>query len=251
MNRASTSALLAIALLPVAGAAQSLMPDLDRPVWGPRMRITPFIGQAPAVSRLERWTVTGPGGGFSTDFDVELGSGPVAGLSLEVLAVDRFAFIGSVAMISRSRTREYSTADAEFYNHEGSNFLMAKGALAVRLREAISELQVHSLTATVFAGPAWIREMPKDDPFADPIVLEPLNHWAVNFGANAEIPLGWNSLAIQAGLEDYYTWWNKAEFALRNDAFNQATFGTTTHSLVDADPSHMWLFRAGLSFRLQ
>ena len=250
MNRAVYSAILAIALLPGFGFAQSFMPDMDRAAWGPRVRITPFVGQAPAVSRLERWTVSGPGGTAATNFDVELGSGPVAGLAIEVLAVDRFAFIGSIAMVSRGRTSEYSTADAEFFEHEGSNFLFAKGAVAIRLREEISELQVRSLTATVFAGPAYIREMPKDDPFADPILLDAMTHWGVNFGANAEIPLGWNSLAVQAGLEDYYTWWNKTEFGRRNDAIFAAN-GFDTSSIVDADPSHMWLFRAGLSFRFQ
>lgn len=250
MKRAVWCALVATVLLPGAALAQSLMPDLDRPLWGPRIRITPFVGQSPAVSRLERWTVTGPGGTTATDFDVELGSGPAAGLSVEVLAVERFAFIGSFAMISRSRTREYSTADAEFYRHEGSTFLLAKGAVAVRLREQISELQVRTLTATAFAGPAFIREIPKDDPFANPILLDPMTHWGVNFGVNAEIPLGWNSLSIQAGAEDFYTWWNKAEFGRRNDAiFAENGFDTT--SLVEADPSHMWIFRAGLSFRVQ
>jgi hypothetical protein len=92
--------------------------------------------------------------------------------------------------------------------------------------------------------------MPKHDPFSNPILLDPLTHWGVNFGANAEIPLGWNSLAVQAGIEDYYTWWNKAEFGRRNDAIFRVN-GFTTSSIVAADPSHMWMFRAGLSFRLQ
>ena len=56
MNRAVNFAILAIALLPGFGFAQSFMPDMDRAAWGPRVRITPFVGQAPAVSRLERWT---------------------------------------------------------------------------------------------------------------------------------------------------------------------------------------------------
>lgn len=250
MNRAVTSAIVAIATLPAFGFAQSLMPDVDRLAWGPRVRITPFVGQAPAASRLERWTVSGPGGTIVTNFNVELADGPVAGLAVEVLAIDRFAFMGSFAMVSRGRTTEYSTAASEFYEHEGSNFLLAKGAVAVRLREEVSELQVRSLTATVFAGPAYIREMPKDDPFADPVLLDGMTHWAVNFGANAELPLGWNSLAIQFGVEDYYTWWNNTEFGRRNDAIFAAN-GFSTSSIVESDPSHMWLFRAGLSFRMQ
>jgi hypothetical protein len=243
---------MATAFLPGIGAAQSFMPGLDRPAFGPRIRITPFVGQAPAVSRLERWTVTGLGlQGRINDYDVELGSGPAAGVSLEVLAMDRFAFVGSVAMVSRGRTREYSSAEAVFHSYGGSNFLFAKGALAVRLNEEVSELQVHSLTATVFAGPAWIREMPKDDSATPAMLLDPLTHWAINFGANAEIPLGWNSFSLQAGVEDYYTWWNNAEVGSRNDAYNRTVNGLATRTIVEADPSHMWLFRVGMSFRLQ
>jgi len=251
MKRAFLAAVMATAFLPGIGAAQSLMPDLDRPVFGPRIRISPFVGQAPAVSRLERWTVTGLGlQGSINDYDVELASGPAAGVSLEVLAVDRIAFLGSVAVVSRGRTREYSDVEGVFHSYGGSNFLFAKGALALRLNEQVSELQVHSVTATVFAGPAWIRELPKDDLGTPAILLDPLTHWAVNFGANAEIPLGWDAFSLQAGVEDYYTWWNNAEVGIRNDIYNRTFNGLTSSTIVEADPSHMWLFRVGMSFRL-
>ena len=251
MKRIFLSAMMAIAFLPGIGAAQSFMPDLGRPAYGPRIRITPFIGQAPSLSRLERWTVTGIGlpGGVN-DYDVELASGPAAGVSLEVLVIDRLAFIGSVALVSRGGTREYSSTDAVFYNYGGSNFLLAKGAVALRLNEQVSDLQVHSLTATIFAGPAYIREMPKSDASTPDMLQAAMVHWAVNVGANAEIPLGWDALSLQGGVEDYYTWWNNAEVARRNDAYNRTVNGLTTSTVVEADPSHMWLFRVGLSFRL-
>ncbi len=246
MKRAFSAATMAIVLLPGMGVAQSFLPDLGGSATGPRIRVTPFIGQAPSVSRLERWTFTSQGATTSTDIDVKLGSGAAAGLALEVRAVDRLAIIGSAALISRGPTTEHSMSDGQLVTHVGSDFLLAKGALALRLREEVSELQVHSVTATLFAGPAFIREMPKADPSLDAPLLDPLTHWAVNFGANAEIPLGWNSLAIQAGVEDYYTLWNKTEFARRYDVIYQANGFS-----VDADPSHMWLFRAGLSLRLR
>lgn len=245
MKRAFGSALMAIALLPGFGVAQSFLPDLNRSASGPRIRVTPFIGQAPSVNRLERWTFTWQGATSSTDIDVKLGGGAAAGLALEIRAVDRLALIGSAVLISRSPTTENSTDDG-LVTHEGSDFLLAKGALAIRLTEEVSELQVHSLSATLFAGPAFIREMPKADPSLDAPLLDPLTHWAVNFGANAEIPLGWNSLAVQAGVEDYYTLWNKTEFARRYDVIYQES-----GFAVDADPSHMWLFRVGLSLGLR
>jgi len=248
MKRPLFSAMMAIAFLPGICAAQSFAPGLGRPAHGPRIRITPFLGQAPSVSRLERWTVTGVGVTSNVnDYDVKLASGPAAGASLEVLAVDRVALIGSVALVSRGRTSEYSGAAS--YSYDGSNFLFAKGAIALRLNEQDSELQVHSLTATLFAGPAYIREMPKHDSTTSALLLAPLTHWAVNFGANAEIPLGWDSFSLQAGVEDYYTWWNNGEVARRNDAYNRTVNGLTTSTVVEADPSHMWLFRIGFSIQ--
>jgi len=245
MKRAVLAALVAVTALPVSGHSQGVSSTLDRPVWGPRVRFTPFVGVAPAVTRLERWTVVLNGQAAVSDYDVELASGWGAGASIEVLAVERFAFIASGAYLSRGRTTEFSSDLDDYIEHEGSNFIMARGAIAVRLREELSDLQLRTLTATLFAGPAWVREMPKDDPFAPAVLQDPLSYWGVNFGADAEIPLGWNALSIQAGVEDYYVFWDTDAFAARNDA----ALGNGARSVVETDPSHMWMFRVGLTMR--
>ncbi|MCI0436734.1 MAG: hypothetical protein L0271_24310 [Gemmatimonadetes bacterium] len=245
MKRVVLAALVAVAALPLVAHSQTVSSTLDRPVWGPRIRFTPFVGVAPAVTRTERWTVVLNGQAAVSDYDVELASGWGAGASLEVLAVERFAFIASGAYVSRGRTTEFSSELEDYLKHEGSNFILAKAGVAVRLREEVSELQLRSLTATVFAGPAWVREMPKDDPFAPPALQDALSYWGFNFGADAEIPLGWRSLSIQGGVEDFYVFWDDDEFAARNDA----ALGSGAQSVVDTDPSHMWVFRIGLTFK--
>ncbi len=242
MKRAVFAALVAVVTLPVAGQSQ-MSGTLDRPMWGPRVRVTPFVGVAPAVQRTERWTIALNGQAAVSDYDVELASGWGAGASVEVLAVERFAFIASGAFFSRGRTTEFSSDLDDYFEHEGSNFIMAKAAVAVRLREQVSEMQMRTLTATLFAGPAWVREMPKDDPFAPAALQDAVSHWGVAFGADAEIPLGWRALSIQAGIEDNLVWWNADEFAARNDR----ALANGSRSVLDTDPSHMWTFRLGLT----
>lgn len=250
MKRPTLAALAAAILFPGSLFAQN--PALiDRPAWGPRLLITPFAGFAPAVSRLERWNVQSPGGSAAQNYDVELGTGMAAGVSMEFKLIDRFVLIGSGTFVTRGKTRETAQdAGGVRFEHQGSNFIFAKAALAIRLREAISELQVHELSGSIFVGPAFVRETPKSDVNADDALLEPLNHYGVNFGVDAQIPLPYDRLSFQFGLEDTYLWWNTDELARRNDAVF-AHAGMQTVSRLEADPSHNFILRAGLSFALR
>ena len=248
MKRAAFSVLAFLAVVPSAVSAQGAV--TSEPVWGPRIRLTPFVGQAPTVSRNERWTVASGGQFQFSEFDVDFGSGPALGASLELLVMDRFAVIGSGMFIARGQTREFSFTEGEFFMSEGSNFLVGKVAAALRLREAMSEMQLRRLTATIFAGPAIVREMPKGDPSLPPALGESVTHWGANVGLDAEVPMGDGPLAIQLGFEDFYTFWNSGELASRNDrALGEA--GLTTESALETDQSHMILIRAGLSIRFR
>ncbi|MGH7500728.1 MAG: hypothetical protein ACREL7_03120 [Longimicrobiales bacterium] len=247
MKRAIFAAAAALITLPAASSAQAVASTMDVPVWGPRIRITPFVGHAASVSRTERWTFD-IGGQLSTArYDVDIAPGWAGGASIEIQVADALAFIGEGLYVTRGRTLEESPDVGDRFEHEGSNFVLAKGALALRLRERTSELQMRTLTATVFAGPAWIHEMPKDDATSDPILLESQNYWAVNFGVNAQLPIGWEGVLLQGGVEDFLVWWNNDELAARNDAL----LGPGATSVVETDPSHMWIFRVGLAFAMQ
>jgi len=249
MKRVVLAAMTAAVLVPCSGSAQNFV-DLDRQAWGPRIRVTPFAGLVAAASRTERWTVTNGGDIASADFDVDLAAGPAAGLTVDMQVFERFAVAVSGVLVSRGRTVEHATGDGDLFEHEGSSFLFTRAAIVMRLREEVSELQVHSLTGTLFAGPAWIREMPKKDPFADPVALESLDHKGFGFGFDAEIPLPWDQLSFTAGAEDYLIWWNMAEFGRRNDLL-WAAEGIQTRSFVESGPSHNLLFHAGVSLRFR
>ncbi len=248
MKRAAFTVLAILAAAPSIGSAQGVLSS--EPVWGARVRVTPFVGQAPSVSRSERWVVLTGGDISFGEFDVDLASGPALGASVDARLVERIGLIGSVTYISRGQTREFSFLDGEFFVSEGSTFLTGKLALALRLREAESDLQLRRLTATVFAGPALVRESPSSDPSVNPALRGSLNHWAANFGVDGEIPMGDGRLALQLGLEDYYTFWNTTEIARRNDrVFAQS--GLTTQSTLESNASHQLLIRLGLSVRFQ
>lgn len=248
MKRAVLVALLAAVALPVGAAAQ--MGADDPSVWGPRFRFTPFVGQSPTVSRTERWTTLfAQGGPGAANLDVDLGAGPAAGAVFEVRLRDRFSVMASGTYFSRGRTREVSLGGGDIFESPGSKFIVAKAALAMRLREPISELQFRQLSASVFAGPAYIHERPRGDLFSDPLFTEPLGHWGAAFGLEAEIPLGSPSLALQAGFEDVVVWWNTDELAQRADAYS-AGDGFSTSTVIRTDPSHMLLFRVGVSLRV-
>lgn len=248
MKRAVLLSLL-ITLCPGAVTAQDMF-EFDKPVWGPRFRVTPFVGFAATTRRLEQWTVTGNGNSVTPAFDVEMASGPAAGLAVEVQVIERFAVAASGALVSRGRTVEHVVDDSQMFEHEGSDFLFLKAAGVLRLREQTSQVQVHTLSGSIFLGPALVREMPKDDPFAPAVLLEPLDHWGLNLGFDAEVPLPWDRLSFVGGIEDFVVWWNTAEFARRNDAIF-ASNGVETVSFVESDPSHNLLFRAGLSLRFR
>lgn len=243
MKRAALVVLALAAAVPATASAQGVV--TDEPLWGPRVRLTPFVGVAPGASRIERWTANLGGQVRHDEYDVDLGAGPAAGLGVEIQVVERFAVIGAGYFVSRGDTRVYSRTASEYIITGGSDFLMAKLAAALRLREAVSEMQLRRLTATAFAGPAFIREMP-DDPRGGAFD-ESLSHWAVNFGFDAEVPIGSGSVALQLGAEDFLTFWNSDEIAARADAAN----GNTTESSLDADLSNMFVFRVGLTLRFR
>jgi hypothetical protein len=246
MTRAVIVAFAAAAILPVAASAQ--YGTVDGPVWGERVRLTPWAGISPRVSRSESWTTELDGEIYTYDVKTDLDAGPAAGAEVEVLFYDRFSIIGGGALIARGETFEVHPYTGERIVRQGADYIVAKLGLAMRLREEVTDLQLRQLTATLFAAPAFIREQPKDD--ATYTSLDPMNMLGANVGITAQIPLGLGGLAIQLGVEDFLVFWDDAEIAQRLDAVFLDQ-GELAESRVSSDISHMLMLRAGLSFRFR
>jgi hypothetical protein len=249
MSRALWVALIAAAVLPASVSAQyGTVPD--GPIWGERLRVTPFAGVAPRVTRNESLSVLLNGTSYDFALSSDLGAGPAVGAEIEYRLYERFSIIGGGLLIARGEVFETDQSTGEFLARPGSDFLIAKLGLAVRLREAVSDLQLRNLTATAFAAPAFIREVPGTDLLLPAGAVEAMNSLGVNVGVNASIPLPWQSVAVQLGFEDFMVFWNEGALASRNDAI-LADAGLLTETRVQADLSHMVLFRAGVTWRIR
>jgi hypothetical protein len=248
MSRALIVALAAAALLPVATSAQYGTVQ-DGPVWGERVRVTPFAGVAPRLTRTENLHVMVGGLPLTSELESDLAAGPAGGAEVEVRVLGRFSVVGSALMIGRGEAVGRDPVTGEYYARAGSDFLVGKLGVAMRLREQVSDLQLRTVTATVFAAPAFIREMPASDARLGE-TPEAVNMLGANFGVNAEVPFAGSRFAVQLGLEDFLVFWNEGALARRTDAaFARA--GYVAESTVDAGFSHMPLLRAGVSLRLR
>ncbi len=248
MMRPVLAVAAATLFIPLTASAQ-LMPLQDEQPWGARVRITPFVGLAPAVTRVERYLVDLDGLLSEGAYETDLGSGSAAGAQIEIRAMDRFSLILGGTYIHRGETVEFAEQTGTFTRRNGSDFLMARAGLAMRLKEGVSEMQLRQLTASLFVAPTYIREMPRPDARVESILLEDISTWGVTFGLDAEVPLGSERLAAQVGIEDALTFWNEDELAARNDALF-ALGGLDSVTEVETELTHQWLIRVGLTFRV-
>lgn len=235
-----------VAALPATAVAQAT-PLLDPPEWGPRIRATPFVGFGAAFRSQGSLSVITGDQLFSDSYDFEYGSGPVTGVNLEVRAHRRFSALASVAWSRRGETR-FETIDG-IATDVGSDFWMARVAPAIRLREREAELQFRNLSALLFAGPAVIREQPELNLRSAPEWRDPVTHWGVNFGAEAELPLANDRLAFTAALEDYLIFWDAEAVERHLRRSYQAKHGAGAVAEADPNLSNLVVLRIGLTFR--
>ena len=247
-RRVALCALAAAMLLPAAAGAQNLYVDTES-VWGPKLRVTPFVGWAPGLTRTENWTVFTDQAVASEAIDNVLDPGLATGLTAEYRVWERFSVIGGGVYITRGDTESYISTEPVGFLQEGSNFLFLKLGAAMALREPTSDLQLRPLRASIFIAPTYMREMPREDLFVDEIFLNPTNSFGINFGFDGEMIVN-DRLSVQAALEDYVTGWDDDELGLRADAY-YAQNGFTTATIVDSGTSHQWLIRLGLGVTLR
>jgi hypothetical protein len=154
-----------------------------------------------------------------------------------------------LAWSSRGRTTSRDD-DGFLFEEPGSDFWIAKVGALMRFRED-SDLQLRRLNAAVFAGPAFLREQPETSIFSSSEFDSGRNHWGVSFGAEGEMPFPNKMFALHAAFEDIVIFWSESALQDRMAGSIRQGFGDTAVAEVDADHSHMFILRVGLSVRFR
>lgn len=252
--RRSALLLVTALLLVPAGADAQLMPLQDDPAWGPKLRITPYIGWAPEVDRGETWMVVRQDGQVVfAEVDATLSGGPVAGITLEYAFHDRWNLLLGGAYMSRDiggfvldTAVARALSDTMIQSFTSSKGVLAKAGVSLQLHDRDANLKLRRLGASLFVAPFYMLDMPDEVAgFEDEEIFDTSNQFGINFGATGELPFANDRFAFQLGFEDYLTFWS-------DDVLSRWTaFRYGTGALSEADPSHQWVARAGLSYRLR
>jgi hypothetical protein len=250
MSRHWLIAVAAFATLPAIASAQA--PRALDDGWGPMLRATPFIGWSPSFNSSGNLAIFTGGVNpriESATYSYDYAYGPITGVNFEARAHNQFSGVGQIAWSSRSRTTALDEDGFEF-EEPGSDFWFVKVGGLMRFRED-SELQLRRLNAAIFAGPAFIREVPDVSILSGSSFTKARNHWGFNFGAEAEMPLSNRMLAFQAAFEDNMIWWDEIAVQQRLAANIRNSYGSEAVAEVDSDLSHMFVLRLGLSVRFR
>jgi hypothetical protein len=240
MARHLLAALVLLVVLPEASSAQVI----QQPAEAPRLRITPFVGWAPVLRRVEErasFSIMGPS---SDHVVVEHASGVALGLSTEHRITPQLALSLGGGITLRGLAEHYSTVTDEAWVDRGSHFAFARAVAQFRLQETVTDLQMRSVNAALFAGPAFMRELPSTD--ANRGDGQGMNLFGVALGATTEVPVAGLGVTLHFGAEDTIFWWDNTELARRADVYNE-TFGVVTQTAVATGASHQWILRAGFS----
>lgn len=243
MKRHLVFALATLLVLPRLGQAQN---DQD---WGPKFRVTPWVGVSPGINQNGIATVFANGATTAHEYRLEMSSSVPVGVNVDYRFWKRFAVVGGGMWSSRGDDRLIDFEDELIYRTTGSNLWMAKLGGAVHLREEQDEMQLRHLNASVFIAPAFIHDAPKDNLAIPSISQTSVNSWGLNIGAEGELPLSDTRFAFQVGLEDWIMWWDEAKYSARVQAYLQQGVANLSAVALEAEKTHLWVGRIGLSYR--
>ncbi|HEX6560036.1 MAG TPA: hypothetical protein VF021_11255 [Longimicrobiales bacterium] len=243
MKRHCVIALAALMVIPCLARAQS---GAD---WGPRFRITPFVGISP-VAHQDGIAFTSSAGVITRrPYRFELDSSLPLGVNAEYHVWNRFSIIGEGVWSSRSSATLEDVQAATIDTVTGTNLWMAKVAAALRLREDNPDMQLNRMNGSIFVGPAYIRDAPKVEFNTPALSQSAVSQFGLNMGADAELPLANNRLALQLGFEDYMIFWDEAGYSTRLQGFFQQGNPSIDGAAIDADNTNVWIARVGVTFR--
>lgn len=245
MKRHWVYALATLFALPCAAQAQG------DPGWGPLLRISPYVAVSPGFSQEGFATVFTNSSLGEVEYEIEHGSSLGFGLNAEYRVWNRFGVVVGGMWSSRGEGRLIDWTEEEVREFEGTTMWMGKAGLVMHLREVRPDLQLRRLNASIYVAPALIHDAPKSSPLTPMAATKSVNHWGLNLGAEAELPLANQRLAFTAGFEDWIIMWDEAKYSDRVEAyFRQRSGASDADVAVDPDNSHLVIFRLGLTYRL-
>ncbi|MGH7460759.1 MAG: hypothetical protein ACREMA_06990, partial [Longimicrobiales bacterium] len=219
--------------------------------WGPGVRITPYLGVSPGFSSGGPAVISRNGSTVAVldDFDFAFDGGPVAGLNIEVRVCGRHSIVGALAVTTRGET---VFDDADIFDEDrfvagGGNLFMAKLVGQIRFRQEHPRRHIWRVNSALFLGPALVRDDPEDDLLGSDD--DSSTHFAINFGAEGELPLGGRHWSITAAFEDYVMFWDGDALERRLLVRARREFGPAALVSSDNGISNLFVFRFGVAYR--
>jgi hypothetical protein len=209
-----------------------------------RIGFSPHVAYSLVARRVEDRVIEAGGvlQPYRADFD--LGQGFGAGVHIEVPVVAPLTVFAAGGFLYREASLEYSEIEGGTRTEAGSNFAVMRGGFGLRFQQEPG-LQLRRLSASLYGGPAFIREMPRPDTFRTH--AQAMNLFGTHVGLQAELPVA-RRLSFSAGLENNFVWWQDDELGRRNDAVYES-IGVLTTTTVTSRPTPLWTIRAGFTLQ--
>ncbi|HUF68839.1 MAG TPA: hypothetical protein VMM79_09380 [Longimicrobiales bacterium] len=246
--RTGLPALVLIASASTAARAQHSVWDPERGA-DAEIRFTPVIGWTAPFTRHELRSIVLEDRVARGEFDVKHQAGLTAGAMLEFRSFGPIRLTAGALYVSGGEALETADQGSVSRSRPTADFVLAKAGIVIRIHEREASLQRRSLNVALSASPAYVLAVPQREP-AGGGRESPFGSPGLNLGIDAEAPFGGGAVGLQVSVEDFIVFWNRGELERRMDAeFDGA--GVTGRSVIHPDPSHMWVLRAGLTFRLR
>ena len=233
----------------IVGALPALAHAQTERNWGSVFRVTPSIGYSPKFRQNGDVEIVTANDVVIHGYELENATGLTAGLNLEMRFWNRFSLIAGGIWSGRGDGTIKDVDDNLTYRTAGSDFLMARIGLAVKLREEVPEIQYRQLNGSLFIAPALIRDSGKSNAFVPFGVATTAQHFGLNFGIDAELPFASRHLAFTTGLEDWLIFWNSDDYLPRVAAYLEQKTAPQTVIAIESGKSHMLVLRGGLTFK--
>ena len=217
--------------------------------WGPVFRVTPSVAYGLTFRQVGNVEFVTGNQFFVHAYHLDYAASVPLGLTVDVRFWDRFSFVAGGAWSARGSARITDRDDNITRPAGGSDLLLAKLGLGVRLSEEESEMQLYKLNGSFFVAPAIIRETGKDAAYVRTSAASNTQHFGLNLGTEGELPLSNHHFALTIGVEDWIIFWNDEKYRTRIASFLEQTPSSRSVTAIDAGTSHLLLIRTGITFR--